>query len=733
MNTCPLHGSCWIGASAECESPVITRRFDAGEILSARLTVTGLGYYEAKLGGVPVTDELFLPVASDYEKRDFSKIKYPCHDSFTHRIYYGSYDVTALIRPGENELTVQLGNGWYRQSERIAEGEISFGDTLKAVYTLILTTPDGTVEIRSDGSETWRESEIVISNLFLGEIIDARRQNMPEYPVRILPAPDSILTEQMGTPDRVIRTIDPVCLCRDGERAIYDCGENISGLCALTSSAEAGTEIVLRFAENLTRDGALDFTTTGAHYKGKSGKNQIQSDTFITDGTARSFCPKFVWHAFRYFEVIGPHDSVCVRVIHADTPVTARFESASEGLNFLFDAFVRTQLNNMHGSYPSDCPHRERLGYTGDGQIAAEASMRILDSRAFYRKWIRDILDCQDTVGGHVQHTAPFMGGGGGPGGWGCAIVLVPWIYYRQYGRQNGETEILRECWEGMKHWIGYLCEHSENGLIVREEEGGWCLGDWCTLEKCVLPPAFVNTYYFVKSLGIMQKIARILGETEEIPRLQTLEEASRRAMRENWQDSESGHFFGGVQGADGYAADLGLDPAVTARLAAEKYDALGHFDTGFLGTDILLDALFENGYADTAFRLLDGEEKGSFLYMKRHGATTVWESWTGGSHDHPMFGGCARHLFSSILGIRQSEDSAGWERAVIDPRIPADLSFARGSMMTPRGEIAVDWRKEGTELHLTVTVPAGMEAHLRTGGTDEILPAGTTQKRIAI
>ena len=162
----------------------------------------------------------------------------------------------------------------------------------------------------------------------------------------------------------------------------------------------------MRFAENLSEDGRLDFKSTGDPSIGRSGERQIMCDRFITDGKKRRFMPKFLWHAFRYFEVRGDFshmDEPTVAVIHADTPVISEFESDAEVLNFLFDAYVRTQLTNYHGSFPSDCPHRERLGYTGDGQVCAKAAMMLLDTQKLYRKWIRDILDCQDVKIGRAH------------------------------------------------------------------------------------------------------------------------------------------------------------------------------------------------------------------------------------------------------------------------------------------------------------------------------------------
>lgn len=704
-----LQNARWIGTDYN-GSPIIERRFSLEAVPeNVLLTVTGLGYFKAAINGIPVTEDRFQPHVTDYERRAFTKITYPCRDTFTHRIYVCTYPVTELLKRGENVLTVQLGDGFYRQHERVAEGEMSYGDILKTVFAL---TADDQTLLVSDGSEVWRKSEIVKSALFLGEIHDRTHTDDTANPVMTLPAPDSILCEQIGTPDRVIRTIVPTYLgCVDG-RHIYDAGENISGVVRVTKPAG---NAVLRFAEELTADGALDFSTTGADYTCASGAKQIMSDTFLGEGT---FEPQFVWHAFRYFDVEGDIDSAEVLVIHADTPVTSTFASSSEGLNFLYDAFIRSQLDNMHGSIPSDCPHRERLGYTGDGQNCAEAGMMLLDSRDFYRKWIRDILDCQSIDNGHVQHTAPFQGGGGGPGGWGCAIVLVPYAYYRQYG----ELEMAADCYPAMKKWVDYLCGHSEDGLVVREEAGGWCLGDWCTYDKCILPEPFVNTYFFVRSLDMLTELAAVLGFADDEARFCALAADCRDAMRRTY--FADGQFCGGIQGADAYALDIGLLPDSAADDLAAKYDALGRFDTGFLGTDILLRVLFAYGHADTALRLLESEDRGSFLYMKRHGATTLWEDWHGGnSHNHPMFGAPARLLYTDLLGIRHEEP--GWNRIVIAPQMPVTLACIEGTLDTPRGKISVSLKREDGMLCASVTLPAGTVGVFRSGHIETALHAG--------
>lgn len=689
-------------------SPVIRKSFTLGKVSAAKLFITGLGFFEAWLNGRKLGNEYFQPVASDYEKRDFKKITYPCRDSFTHRIYFNTYDVAELLNDGENLLEVRLGGGWYVQTERIAEGEMSYGDRCKCIFAL--ETDGGTIS--SDGSEEWSFSEITYSELFIGEVIDYSAES-EAHKVAVAEAPDSELTPSIGVPDRLIRTIKPVKLGEKDGRSVWDAGENISGLVRVVSKEGFTGKVTLRFAEEV-RDGELDFSSCGADYTCSSGRKQIMTDVFVCDGKERVFEPKFVWHAFRYFDVEGEFDSLEVLVIHADVKVTSTFDSDSEGMNFLYDAYIRTELDNMHGSFPSDCPHRERLGYTGDGQITAETAMLTLDSKEFYRKWIRDILDCQDKESGHVQHTAPFMGGGGGPGGWGSAMIIVPYQYWRNFG----ETDILRECLPAMKKWIGYLESHSDGGLVVREEEGGWCLGDWCTLGKCEVPEPLVNTWYLVKQLGMLHEICQALGEPFD-EHYETLKNNALDALREKYFKGNADLRLSAYpknsaenkQGIAVYGAALGLaDPDA----CAEYYDKLGHFDTGFLCTDILCELLFATGHGEIFHKLLENDQPGSYLYMKRNGATTIWENWKWGSHCHPMFGASARQLFEGILGIRQAENSSGWERLELSPYLPEKMSFARGSVTTPRGEVRVRLERRDGKVFAEVCIPENVAAEFR-------------------
>jgi alpha-L-rhamnosidase len=294
---------------------------------------------------------------------------------------------------------------------------------------------------------------------------------------------------------------------------------------------------------------------------------------------------------------------------------------------------------------------------------------------------------------------------------------------------------MLADCYPAMKKWISYLSDHSEGGLVVREEEGGWCLGDWCTYDRCAIPEPFVNTYYFVRCLHLMAEIARILGCDGDIACYQALADESRAALCDTYY--ADGHFCGGIQGADAYALDLELVPAqigdvpaFTSSMADElaaKYDALGRFDTGFLGTDILLRVLFAAGHADTAYRLLSADVRGSFLYMKRNNATTLWEDWHGGgSHNHPMFGAPVRYLFSEFLGIHRI--TPGWGKVLIDPILPAGLDTVAGSITTPHGALSVSLVRENGIIRAEITVPDGIDAAFLCGDKKTPLVGGVNR-----
>ena len=682
----------WICGGAGCEAPLFRRSFwlDKTErFQSARLEICGLGYFLFYINGKRISDQELMPAMTDYASVLGCETTYPVwEERSAHRCRYLSFDLLPYLKAGENVLAVRLGNGWYHQTERIAEGKFVFG-LPKLWFELTLTDADGRQEwIESDRQTLWHPGGLLKNNLFLGEVRDLRKE--PEgwqysgadlsgwKPAQPVHAPETLLEEQTCPPDRVIRKLYPVLIGEYDGRKIYDCRENIAGRVVLSCLGKKGECITVRHAEELAADGTLDFESAG-------GSDQLQQDHYICDGRIQTLHPLFCWHGFRYFETEGPCEVLCAEVIHTDVAVTSSFSCSDPVLNWLYEAYIRTQLDNYHGCIPSDCPHRERLGYTGDGQLTAETAMLLLDAKELYRKWYQDILDSQGAETGHIPHTAPFLGGGGGPGGWGCAVYQVPLAWAKIYG----DDSLLVQGYDAILRWFDYMDAHSEKGLVVREEEGGWCLGDWCfpaSEEKEQLPEAFINTFYYLHGLQEMMQISEKMNNKLPI-RFAEREKNVKNAFLDAYFDPETGDFCEGRAAGNAYGLALGLGDERTKKHLVEKYEALGRFDTGIFGTSMLLEQLFSIGAGDLAVRLLTNDsEAASFAHMKRNGATTLWERWDGReSHNHPMFGACVRLLFTQILGIRMTPSP---QPPVVIPTQPDVTAPPAQALKPPNGEL---------------------------------------------
>ena len=678
----------WLTFDSEEPSVIVWKTVALEELRPAVIDLCGLGWTELYVNGKRVSEDRFVPVWSDYRERDFSTLLYPTADRMTHRTYVLQYDVTPFLRRGENVLCVLLGNGWYRQTRRVIEGRNAYGDSLLLRFEL---RSGGEVLAKSDASCKWTPSFVRDNNLFFGEEQDLAlfrpdfAERVPESAesCRLSRGFDTELCRQDCPADRSVREIPVREVLRCGTRRVYRAEETVSGWAVVVSG---GGDVRVRYADALTDAGELDFTYTG-------GGDQIAEDFFRNSSPGQVLEPRFTWHAFTYVETVGECSVRSVRVVHADVKPVVSFRCDNEVLNWLSDAFVRTQLNNMHCGVPSDCPHRERLGYTGDGQLVCETAMLFLDADKFYRKWIRDILDCQDIVSGHVQHTAPFYGGGGGPGGWGCAIVTVPLRHYERYG----DIGVLKESFPHMERWVDSMETFSENGLVVREYSGGWCLGEWCTPGDLLLPEPFVNTYFYLKSLARLERICALLGRSPE--RFAALRRRGEEAFRREYFREADGSFLGSVQGADAFGLDLGLGDRRTEHLLKTRYREDPRFDTGIFGTDVLCDVLARLGETETLFRLLSGREFPSFGFMKDSGATTLWEDWDGrNSRNHPMFGACAKHLVRTFAGISRGPDGI----VRLAPNLVSGIGRLCCSVDGPDGLIRILYEKQGDKVHIS-------------------------------
>ncbi len=628
----------------DTEAVIVRCDFNLDKKIPAELFVTGLGYCNVYINGKSISDKVLSPAWTNFEFMDTASMSYPIFDKMTYRILYERIDVSRFLKKGKNTIAFHIGGGWYAQHECPNEGVKCYGNgNLKLCFKL---SQGDKIIAKSDSNLRYIKSYVQRASVYYGEDQDARigyydfsdvsystkNWEAPET----ISAPVSVLNEADFTPDRIVRKLKPKCIYKKGDYAIYDIGENVAGypVIEFIEDAYIGESCTMRFAEELDENGGLAFHSAGGEFR-------MQKDTYIYDNKCKELHPQFTWHGARYFDVLGRVNVKEYRVVHTDLKPIVKFKSSNETLQWIFDSYVRTQNSNIHGCVPSDCPHRERLGYTGDGQLTANVVMTCFDAESMYRKWIRDIADCQDIFNGHVQHTAPFYGGGGGPGGWGGAMVIVPYAFYKHYG----DKKLLETYYPNMLRYLDYLESHSEKGLVVREEKGGWCLGDWCSpKDRNLIPEPFVNTYFHLKTLKMTIEIADVIGKPNK--ELKARYEKVKKAFLEKFYDKKTGTFYKSTEACDAYGYDLGLGNEKTLKAIVDKYEKLGEFDTGIFGTDILIRTLCENGHKDLAFKLLTSEKENTFYNMKKHGATTLWENWDGAhSHSHPMFGAVVEYL----------------------------------------------------------------------------------------
>ncbi len=627
----------WVTFDGEYNAVIAGKDFYVDdENKKTELFASGLGFCEIYVNGKSVSERRLAPAWTNYSRLDTVHCDYPIFDIFTYRILYERIDITKFLKKGKNTIVFHIGGGWFAQRECLNEGIKPYGNIM-LVFKIL---SDNKLISVSDKDVKYRKSFVTHSNIYYGEDQDLRLggfdfskfstndKNLKE--AEETGNPKSLLTLQDCPADEVVRTIKPKCIFSKGSYAIYDLGENVAGypVIKFPERSYIGEKCIIRFAEELNEDGSLNFESIGGNFR-------IPTNSFMHHRDCKEYYTRFTWYGCRYFEVLGDVLIEEFRVVHTNLKQIQEFKSSNETLQWIVDSYVRTQLNNIHCSVPSDCPHRERLGYTGDGWLVSDTAMTMFDAESFYRKWIRDIADSQDVYSGHVTHTAPFYGGGGGPGGWGGAIVFVPYNFYKHYN----DKVLLEKYYPNMLMYLDYMEKHTENGLVVSEEQGGWCLGDWCSPEeKNLIPEPFVNTYFLIKAYKEVIEISEILGydTTSLTERLKNTTNAFLIA----YYNETDGTFCNSLESTDAYALDIGLGDERTLKAVINKYSALGEFDTGIFGTDILIRVLCENGQIDLVRTLLTSEKENTFYNMKKHGATTLWEIWSGhNSHSHPMFG----------------------------------------------------------------------------------------------
>ncbi len=677
-------------------------------IKNARVYISGLGYYELYINGEKVGDHVLSPNQTNYDRRkEVNSYLNGRVANMSTRVLYETHDVSNYFKKGENVASVILGNGWYFQTLR-SEYIPLYYDTPRFISQIEIEYPDGSKEtIISD--ESWKNGKgpILNNNLHNGEIYDARleiadwnKKNFDDSKwkkSKIVRSPEGKLHAQMSPPDRVVAKIKPVSISVPKEGVYrYDFGTMFSGWVKLKMEGKRGSELKLTYFED-------------------NGNTYEQSDSYIFKGEGiEVWEPRFTWHAFRYVEVTGSNvplaiDNLEGQIVHTDVKPAGSFKSSNELFNRILSDFKKTQLDNMHGGVPTDCPHRERRGYTGDGQIAAQAAIYSLDMKSFYTKWLNDISDAQNKKNGYVPNTVPFHSGGGGTP-WGSAYVIIPWYMYLYYG----DVAILEKHYDGMKHYVEYLSTTTDkDGLIVENH-----LGEWVPPTATEIPPSFVSSAYYYYDLSLMASIANVLKKESDVKNFLKIGGEVKKSFNERYYQPSKFSYSIGWQGANVFPLAFDLVPREYVENVFQslveniEVTAKGHFDTGMMGTPYLLEVLTKYGRTDLAYTIMNRRDFPSFGYNIERGATTLWETWTGNeSHSHPMFGSVTAWFYQGLGGINPDPNNPGFKHSVIKPNIINDLDFVNATYTTVYGKITSNWELINGELKLSVTIPPNTTA----------------------
>ncbi len=600
-----------------------------------------------------------------------------------------------------------LGNGWYFQNDKTETVSLSYG-TPRLLAQLEIAFSNGKRLVVASNS-TWKTGTgpILHNGVYTGEMYDARLEKpgwaRPGFDdsrweaAVVVRAPSGRLLGQISPPDRIVQTIRPVSVEKIGQDTYrFDLGRMLSGWAQLHLTGSRGAKIHLRFVE----DSKADYG---------------QQDTYILKGGGpETWEPRFTWHGFRFVEIRhAPFpltlENVSGRVVHTDVKKAGRFACSNRLFNRILANYTRTQLDNLHGGVPSDCPHRERRGYTGDGQISAPAALYNFDMAAFYTKWLGDIADAQNHRTGYVPNTAPYEDGGGGTP-WGSALVLIPWKVYLFYG----DVRVLRSYYSPMKKWVNYLTRHRDSeGLLVEKN-----LGEWVPPDTTAVPPSLVSTAYYFHDLKLLSKIARLLGRPKDAQNFEALANSTQAAFHKRYFHPDKNSYSIGRQGANVFALGFGLVPdslqkAVFRTLTRHiEQDTKGHFDTGMMGTPLLLEVLTRFDRADLAYTLMNQRDYPSFGYEIDHGATTLWETWAGdASHSHPMFGSVCAWFYRALAGIQPDESVPGFRHVIVRPHPLNGLNFVTARFHSIHGTIESRWTLQKGTFTLRLQIPPNVTA----------------------
>jgi alpha-L-rhamnosidase len=712
-----------VGRETSGPVPLLRKEFALDkEIASARLYVTALGVHDVAINGRPISGDLLEPGWTVYPKR----------------LLFAAYDVKYLLAKGPNAISAAIGDGWYRGELSWQLTRNNYGATTALLAQLEVTFADGTRNVIAT-DRSWRGGYDAIrtAELYHGTTVDLREEatgwretgfddskweevvalDLPAHlEPRAMPAVRTLERRALALPKKPGQTIDV--------------GQNITGYLAIDARGPAGATLTVRHAEVIDAAGALDTEPL---------RQARATDTYVLDGKGtRTLRPPFTFHGFRYAEITASAgvviESVTAEVIASDLARTGGFASSHDGLNRLYENAFWSQRGNFL-AVPTDCPQRdERLGWTGDLQVFAPTACLNNDSRGFLASWLKD-LALEQREDGSVPITIPDVISAHdrvrGAAAWGDAATVVPWVLYRAYG----DSGLLRAQLPSMRSWVDWVASRTEpDGTWVKDFQ----FGDWLDPDAPHNKPSkakthfgFVATSYLAHSAGLVADAEELFGDTKAAAFYRELQSRCAKAAWARWSDNAMT-----TQTGCALAIEFGIAPKELRRGLGEQLAALVEKNryriaTGFVGTPLVLPALSRSGQLETAYRLLLNRECPGWLYQVDKGATTIWERWnavmpdpepgeaplaenemsTMISFNHYAYGAVAAWFYNAIAGLNVDMTKAPGEQLTIAPMPGGGLTWAKASLETVYGLLAVDWKIDSGKLGVHVVVPAGAVA----------------------
>lgn len=689
----------FIGVREKTSVFTLEKVFVAASCEKAALRVTALGLYFAEVNGKRVGDAYLTPGWTSYNKM----------------LQVQSYDVSDLLTDGENTIVITVAQGWYCGRLMRVDGDL-YGDRSAVCAALKV----GNREIVTDLGWHARESYIRSSSIYDGETQEFMAELKPLTPC-VVEHDKNTLVAQMCEPVRNIErvAVKQVIRTPNGE-LVYDFGQNMAGVVELKTSDNFRGTLTLEFAEILVN----------GNFYTDNYRTAKSTDTFTVCGK-KTLVPEFTFHGFRYMKLTGgelPAENVTAIVRHTDLRSTGRIITDNARFDRLLENVVWGQKSNFI-DIPTDCPQRdERLGWTGDINVFCRTAAYNYDIRAFMKKWLADMRN-EQTDGGEVPRVIPdVLGEAGTRAMWCDAIVMVPWTLFEMYG----DRSFLKDNYAAMKKYIVAKEKTTVDGLV------GKCVeyGDWLALDgERLLPDSpfgrtdkyFVANVLFSHTLDITAKTAEILGDEKEARRIITRREKLLRDMRSEYFTSTGRLAFDTVT-AQTLALHFGIaEEKFRPRLAKALNDNVVKHDyrvcTGFVGTPFLLFALADNGYLDTAEKVLLGDRFPSWLYEVDMGATTVWERWNSlmpdgtpnpdgmNSYNHYAYGSVMEFVYRRIAGIEPIE--AGFRKIKVAPRPCVGLDALTAEYCSVSGKIVSGYERKNGEVIYRIEIPDGVSAEI--------------------